>query len=168
MTILYLVRHGETEDNVNQILQGQCNGRLTDRGWEQARELRDSLASKHFDAMVTSDLARAIDTARVVNEPHQLEMDITPLLRERDWGDFTGRYIPDIQDETFPDNVEPVEKMFSRARNFITYIKVTYPGKKVLAVGHGLFNRCIQAEFYNKEISDIPRMSNAEVRILEL
>jgi probable phosphoglycerate mutase len=59
--------------------------------------------------MVTSDLARAIDTARVVNEPHQLDMDITPLLRERDWGDFTGRYIPDIQDETFPDNVEPVE-----------------------------------------------------------
>jgi broad specificity phosphatase PhoE len=168
MTTLYLARHGETEDNVNQILQGQCQGKLTTKGWEQARQLRDELAHTHIDAIVTSDLERAVDTARVINEKHKLKMDVTTLLRERDWGDFTGMYIPDIQDKEFPDNVEPVDKMFSRARNFITYITCTYPGKTVLAVGHGLFNRCIQAEFHNKKISDIPRMSNAEVRILTL
>ena len=58
--------------------------------------------------------------------------------------------------------------MFARAMNFITYVKVTYRDKDVLAIGHGLFNRCIQAIYHKKTIRDIPRMVNAEVRILEL
>lgn len=168
MTTLYLVRHGETEDNVNQILQGQTDGQLTARGVAQAQELRDKLKDDHFDVLISSDLKRAVDTATILNEPHHLKMETSILLRERDWGDFTGRFIPDIQEETFPENVEQVDKMFARAKNFLTYIKVTYPDKQVLAVGHGLFNRCIQAVYHKKTIREIPRMVNAEVRILEL
>lgn len=168
MTILYLVRHGETEDNVNQILQGQTDGKLTQKGIHQACELRDKLAIDHFDVILSSDLQRAVDTAEILNETRQLHIEKVELLRERDWGDFTGRFIPDIQNETFPDNVEPVDKMFSRAKNFLTHVKVTYPDKTVLAVGHGLFNRCIQAVYHKKTIREIPRMVNAEVRILEL
>jgi probable phosphoglycerate mutase len=168
MTTLYLVRHGETEDNVNQILQGQTDGKLTIKGIGQARELRDKLANNHFDAIISSDLKRAVDTAEILNEPHHLNLEQTLLLRERDWGDFTGRFIPDIQEEKFPENVETVDAMFARAMNFITYVKVTYRDKDVLAIGHGLFNRCIQAIYHKKTIRDIPRMVNAEVRILEL
>ena len=43
-----------------------------------------------------------------------------------------------------------------------------YPGKTVLAVGHGITNKAIQAVYFKKEMKDIPRMTNAEVRILEL
>ncbi len=168
MTTLLLVRHGETEDNVNQILQGQTDGKLTTKGIEQAKELRDKLANYHFDAILSSDLQRAVDTAKILNEPHHLNLEQTKLLRERNWGDFTGRFIPDIQEEKFPDNVEPIDEMFSRATNFLTFIKTTYPDQKILAVGHGLFNRCIQAVYHKKTIRDIPRMVNAEVRILEL
>ena len=92
----------------------------------------------------------------------------TPLLRERDWGDFTGRYIPDLKNETWPDNVESLENLLSRAGEFITYVRQTFPGKKVLAVGHGIINKAIQAVLYNKTMSEILKMSNAEVRELVL
>jgi|WetSurMetagenome_2_1015567.scaffolds.fasta_scaffold448466_2 broad specificity phosphatase PhoE len=168
MTTLYLVRHGETEDNVSQILQGQTNGELTQKGIEQAKELCNKLRNDHFDVLLSSDLKRAVDTATILNEPHHLKLEQTILLRERDWGDFTGRFIPDIQNETFPKNVEQIDKMFARARNFLTYINVEYKNKNILAVGHGLFNRCIQAVYYKKTIREISQMVNAEVRILEL
>ena len=63
---------------------------------------------------------------------------------------------------------ETLEKMKSRARNFLTYLKVTYPDKKVLAVGHGIINKAIQSVYFNKPMSEIPKMGNAEVRILML
>ena len=94
MTTLYLVRHGETVDNVNQVMQGQTQGQLTENGIRQAQEVRDQLASEDFAAIIASDLKRSVDTARIIAEPHCLEVVQTVLLRERDWGGFTGRYIP--------------------------------------------------------------------------
>ena len=91
-----------------------------------------------------------------------------PLLRERDWGSFTGRYIPDLKGEVWPDDIETLENLLSRAREFIAYVRATYPGKKVLAVGHGIMNKAIQAVYYGKQMNEVQRMTNAEVRILEL
>ena len=51
---------------------------------------------------------------------------------------------------------------------FIAYVKKTFPGKKVLAVGHGIINKAVQAVYYGKTMSEIQRMMNAEVRVLEL
>ena len=118
--------------------------------------------------VVASDLKRAIDTAAIIAAPHGLEVVTTPLLRERDWGDFTGRYIPDLKNEPWPDNVESLENLLSRAGEFITYVRQTFPGKKVLAVGHGIINKAIQAVLYQKSMSEILKMSNAEVRELAL
>ena len=89
MTRLYLTRHGETYDNANKIMQGQTPGRLNDHGIEQAKEVAKKLAEKHFDAFVSSDLKRSIDTCRIIAEPHHADVRTTPLLRERDWGSFT-------------------------------------------------------------------------------
>ena len=111
---------------------------------------------------------RSIDTACIIAAPHQLEVQTTPLLRERDWGGFTGRYIPDLKGEVWPDDIETLENLLSRAGEFIAYIRDTYPGKKVVAVGHGIINKAIQAVYYSKPMSEVQRMSNAEVRILEL
>ena len=168
MTTLYLVRHGETIDNVNQIMQGQTQGELTDNGIRQAEEVRDNMASLDFAAIIASDLKRSVDTARIIAEPHHLEVVQIHLLRERDWGGFTGRYIPELKGEVWPDDIETLENLLSRAGEFIAYVKKTYPGKKVLAVGHGIMNKAIQAVYYGKQMSEVQRMTNAEVRILEL
>ena len=62
MTTLYLVRHGETVDNVNQIMQGQTQGQLTANGIFQAQEVRDKMASESFAAIIASDLQLASPT----------------------------------------------------------------------------------------------------------
>ncbi len=168
MTTLYLVRHGETVDNANQIMQGQTQGALNEHGIQQAREVSEQWKDKPLDVILASDLKRAIDTARIIAEPHQMEVLTTPLLRERDWGSFTGRYIPDLKGETWPDDIETLENLLSRAGEFIAYVRQTFPGKKVLAVGHGIINKAIQSYYYQKPMNEIQRMQNAEVRILEL
>lgn len=166
MTTLLLVRHGETVDNVNQIMQGQTQGQLTAQGLLQAHRLAESLRSEPIDVFVSSDLKRSVDTCRVVAEAHGKGVVTTPLLRERDWGSFTGRYIPSLKGETWPDDIESLEALKHRARRFMQYITDNYPGLTVLAVGHGIINKAIQAVYYDKPMNEIPRMENAEVRRL--
>lgn len=166
-TILYLTRHGETVDNARQLMQGQTQGQLNDVGVGQAKQLRERLADTHFDAYVASDLKRAIDTARILAGPEQ-PIDTTPLLRERDWGSFTGRYIPDLKGEVWPDDIETLDDLLARAGRFLDYVRTRYEGRIVLAVGHGIVNKAIQAVYYGKQMRDVERMTNCEVRILEL
>lgn len=91
-----------------------------------------------------------------------------PLLRERDWGSFTGRYIPDLKDEVWPDDIETLEQMKARARRFLDYVREHYQGKTVLAVGHGIINKAIQSVYTGKPMNEIQKMANCEVRVLEL
>jgi probable phosphoglycerate mutase len=149
-------------------MQGQTQGELNANGIQQAHEFSEQWKEKEIDIILASDLKRAIDTARIIAEPHRLDVLTTPLLRERDWGSFTGRFIPDLKGEVWPDDIETQENLLSRAGEFIAYVKQTFPGKKVLAVGHGIINKAIQSYYYNKPMSDIQRMQNTEVRILEL
>lgn len=168
MTKLYLVRHGETVDNANHIMQGQTQGRLTQKGVEQAREAAALMAGVHIDAFVASDLKRAVDTCAIIAEPHDGTVITTPLLRERDWGGFTGRYIPDLKNAVWPDDIETVEQLKDRARRFLEFVAARFEGKTVLAVGHGIINKAIQSVYYSKDMKDITPMTNAEVRILQL
>ncbi len=168
MTTLYLARHGETVDNVNNIMQGQTPGKLNENGIAQAHELAAAMEGTHFDAFMASDLKRAVDTCRIVAAPHGMDVDTTPLLRERDWGSFTGRPIPNLATEEWPDDIETIGEMKERARQFLRLVSKKYPGKVVFAVGHGIINKAVQAVFYGKDIKEIKRMENAEVRVLEL
>ena len=97
-----------------------------------------------------------------------MEVVQTPLLRERDWGGFTGRFIPDLKEEVWPDDIETLDALQARARQFLGFIRQQYPDKTVLAVGHGIINKAIQAVFYKKTMREVPRMANAEIRILDL
>ena len=168
MTRLLLVRHGETVDNVNQIMQGQTQGELTQKGVLQAEELAQQMRDEFIDVFVSSDLKRSIDTCRIIAQSHGLPVVQTPLLRERDWGGFTGRFIPDLKDETWPDDIESITDLRARAQAFLDFISEQYPGKTVLAVGHGIINKAIQAVHLGKEMREIPRMTNAEVREVKL
>jgi probable phosphoglycerate mutase len=165
-TTIFLVRHGETVDNVRQIMQGQTQGTLTEQGRRQAREVAVRLAAEYFDAIVSSDLQRAVQTAEILAEPHGLPVVTTPLLRERDWGGFTGRYIPDLRGEVWPDDIESEEQLLLRARSFLLYITTTYPGQRVVAVGHGIVNKAVLAVYAGCSMREVQRMMNCEVRIL--
>jgi probable phosphoglycerate mutase len=167
-TTIFLVRHGETVDNARQIMQGQTQGELNQRGREQAEQVARRLASEPLDVIVASDLHRAIQTAEVIAEPHGLPVVTTPLLRERDWGSFTGRFIPNLRNEVWPDDIESEEALLERARSFLINMTATYPGKRVVAVGHGIINKAVLAVYAQCTIREVQRMMNAEVRILTM
>ena len=63
---LYIMRHGETEDNTKRILQGQKNNPLNNQGKKQALEAREQLKDIVFDKIYVSPLIRAIETAELV------------------------------------------------------------------------------------------------------
>lgn len=149
-------------------MQGQTQGELNENGLQQAQRVSREWQNRHLDVVIASDLKRSIDTARIIAAPHHLDVVTTPLLRERDWGSFTGRYIPELKGEKWPEDIETLENLLSRAGEFIAYVRETFPGKKVLAVGHGIINKAIQAVYYRKSMNEIERMLNAEVRTLEL
>lgn len=168
MTKLYLVRHGETVANKAHILQGQTDGELNDTGRRQAGEVRKKLNGAEIDVYVASDLQRAVETCKIIAGMEHDNLVTTPLLRERDWGSFTGKYIPDLEGQTWPDDIESLEELKSRAQNFLTWLKVTYPDKAVLAVGHGIINKAIQSVYFRKPMNEIQKMDNADMRILLL
>lgn len=169
-TTLYLVRHGETVDNAAHIMQGQTPGELNDKGIAQAEEVAARMADHPIDVFVSSDLKRSIQTCEIIARPHHAEVITTPLLRERDWGSFTGKFIPSLPHDPkdWPDDIESIESMKSRAQNFITWLRVTYPGKTILAVGHGIINKALQSVYFRRPMNEIEKMGNAEVRILIL
>ena len=90
MLTMYLARHGETEENRAQILQGQTGGHLTELGISQAHKLGEKLADEVFDAVISSPLKRAVDTTNIVlGYGHENEIELCDLLKERDWGEYT-------------------------------------------------------------------------------
>ena len=93
-------------------------------------------------------------------------MRTTKLLRERDWGSFTGRFIPDLRGETWPDDIESEEALLQRALTLLLYITTTYPDMRVVAVGHGIINKAILAVYAQCPMREVQRMMNAEVRVL--
>ena len=168
MVRLYLMRHGETVDNVNRILQGQTDGRLNDNGLRMAEEASRRMAGEAIDVFFSSDLGRCVDTCRIMARPHGKPIVQTPLLRERDWGSFTGLYIPDLKGREWPDDIETTEQMRMRAETFLHWIQAEYQGKTLLVVGHGIINLVILSILSGKPMRDIQKMANAEIRLLTI
>ena len=80
-----------------------------------------------------------------------------------------SKMISNLNDPTlWPDDIESLDAMKMRAKEFLVWIRKTYPGQRVLAVGHGIINKAIQSVFFDKPMKEIPPMTNAEIRILDL
>lgn len=171
MVTLYLARHGQTEENLARIFQGHLPGRLTKEGIAQAQRLHDDLADIPLDALVTSDLQRCIDTGRLVAGDRGLPWEQTPLLREIDWGQWTGLKIETVDLSQFPADVETEAMLYERAGRFIEYLQQQYDGQRVLAIGHGIINRAIQARLQGvplERLRTVQKMNNAEYRCFTL
>ena len=170
MTNLFLLRHGETEENAKHILQGHMPGTLTQNGIEQAIEAVEQLRSTAFDVCVSSDLKRCVDTTNIVLEHLGQDVPViyTKLLRERDWGSITGVVVEKGAWIDMPDDVESMPAFRARAKSFLEYVSSTYPNANVLVVSHGLFLRILQAVFHDVDHKEITPMTNAEVRVIKI
>jgi broad specificity phosphatase PhoE len=92
-----LVRHGATEWNADKRAQGQADIALSKKGREQARETARRLAGLPVDAVYSSDLSRAVETAEAIAEGHGLDVAVDPAFREIDQGEWTGLPVAEIQ-----------------------------------------------------------------------
>lgn len=155
-TIFYILRHGESEGNIQKILQGQMDFPLSKTGEKQARERAKELRKVKFDAAFSSDLIRARRTAEIIALEHKLAVQTTRALRERTFGIYEGMshldFTKDIQElfdrwymladaewmkHRLDDTCETGEEMVSRFTVFLREIAVGYPGKIILSVCHG-------------------------------
>jgi broad specificity phosphatase PhoE len=94
---LILLRHGQTDYNVDGRMQGHIDSHLTDAGHEQAAEAAPVLASLAPDRLVSSDLRRAVDTAEVVGAACGLPVKLDPRLRETHLGLWQGHTVAEIE-----------------------------------------------------------------------
>lgn len=162
-TSLILSRHGETEENIRHIMQGQMPGHLSELGKQQAEQLADLLEKEDIDVIVCSDLARSYDTAMAVARRKGLEPVATPLLREMDWGIYTGKVANEMDFKNLPESVESIEALYKRAGDFLQFLQTNFAGKCILAIGHGGFNRAIIVRIEKRQPEDIlslPIMKN--------
>ncbi len=98
--MILLARHGETDDNAPpQRVQGSIDTPLNDRGREQARALAGEVRAAGLRAIVTSQLARARETAAIVGAAVGVEPTVDPRLAESFRGAWEGRLLDDIERE---------------------------------------------------------------------
>jgi broad specificity phosphatase PhoE len=152
MTEIWLVRHGETDWNRMHRFMGQQDIPLNAEGLRQAADLADTLRGQHFDALFSSDLLRARQTAEVLAVALHLPRWLDTRLREVNLGDWQGVTHADIQ-ARFPEqwaeryadplNFRPpggetIGEMVARAFPAVDEIAATYPHSRVLLVSHGI------------------------------
>lgn len=154
--ILYLVRHGESQANLERRLAGQFDSPLTPKGMQQAQEVARSLKNVHFDFAFSSDLIRAKETTEIIAAKHNLTVQTNHLLRERQFGHFQNKTYEQVKseyDKAF-DNISHVSKLerfkfkpfedvesdhelVSRYITILRQIAIGHPGKTGLIGTHG-------------------------------
>jgi broad specificity phosphatase PhoE len=90
-TRIYVVRHGESVFNRDEIVSGHVDPELTDAGRKQVEATKQKLANVRFDEAYSSDLQRAIETAEIIYGKAVPKPNRWPKLRERDFGDYDGQ-----------------------------------------------------------------------------
>jgi len=149
---LTMVRHGETDFNKARLIQGSnIDMPLNKTGKAQAKKAGEALKDKKFDIVISSDLKRAQETAKIIASAIGVPLGGTfPVFRERDLGKWTGKPIDELIAEipvlkkskiTFtretPPAGEPFDKFIKRAEEAHDFLLKNFAGKKVLLVAHG-------------------------------
>ena len=150
-TIFIVVRHGETRWNVEMRIQGQRDSELTENGLAQAEAIAGRLATEHVDALVASDLGRAMQTARPIAA--RLGLDVIPdaRFRERAFGAGEGMTYTEVDQvypgafarirEVDPDFVIPGgesrRQFHERVRDAFEDLARRHSGRTLVVVTHG-------------------------------
>ena len=95
--MIYLLRHGEIVGSEKKRYIGQTDVPLSSKGVRQAAWWKEELKHVEFATVYSSDLMRALDTARMVSDLHESEIVVTAQLREIDLGDWDGELVKDIK-----------------------------------------------------------------------
>ena len=149
MIKLYVVRHGKTDWNDLNIMQGLTDIPLNEEGRRQAKALAQQIDLANIDLCFSSPLKRARETADII-VGEKIEVVEDQLLVERNWGEYERKTIDfdlvcrqwsDFDDKT--GNVESVRECLNRAKVFLDKIKKEYPNKRILVVSHGGFIKAL-------------------------
>ena len=143
MTVLLLVRHGETDWNAEGRLQGHTDTPLNDYGRRQAASLAEQLAGDGIAAIYASDLSRARETAEIVGGRIGLPVSVEPDLREKNWGSWEG--LTPAERESIEYVGESTEEHRERTLRALRAIAERHPEERVLVVTHGGSVRRVQA-----------------------
>ena len=152
---LYIVRHGQTDWNINGIIQGQTDTQLNTTGVEQANLLRNKFNELDINLIMCSPLKRAKKTAEIINQDKNLRIIYRDELTERGLGEYEGKDCEIERDEIYnyykndkKMNIEPVVDMCNRVNKLLEDIKENYSNNKILLVTHSGTARAIEAYFY--------------------
>jgi broad specificity phosphatase PhoE len=186
MLKIYLARHGQNEDNANGILNGHRDLPLTEVGITQATEIANEIkdADLKFDAVLSSPLHRALQTAKIISDINSLTPPkIIDELIERDFGKMTGLKQSRIEElcapnilktDTItyflsPEGAETFPDLLKRAGSLLSKITEEYKDGSILLVTHGEFGKMIYARYYNldwESVLTLFHFGNSELLLL--
>jgi len=145
---LLLIRHGQTDWNIARRFQGHSDVPLNQTGLTQAKALAERLSSQHIDALYSSDLQRALETAKIVRKS---EWHSDPRLREINFGDWEGLTYKEIREKypaalaerendiykNAPPHGETLEQLCARVQSMLDELYAKHKDQVVLIVSHG-------------------------------
>lgn len=166
MATLLLARHGETDWNREGRWQGWADPPLNETGRRQAQELAEELHTTPFDAVYSSDLRRAHETAAILAAPHGVPVLVDADLREIDIGSWSGLTRAEIETR-FPDGRRPDgetrEQHAARVLAAVERIAGEQLGRRVLIVTHGGTLRALHGHISDEPYHPVPNCAVLEV-----
>ncbi len=164
-----VVRHGETYGNVNRIVESRTHGRLTSEGMDQAQAAAKLLRDEPIDAIYSSNLQRAFDTALIIAEYHQnAPLVQAQELRERNQGTYEGWHYQEVPYADYegehvhiaiPEG-ESWRDVERRAGIFLNKLFGVHPRATVLLVTHGGTTKAIRSLLGN-----MPLEKSIDIRV---
>lgn len=169
MTRLYLVRHGQTEWNIEGRMQGSKDSPLTDLGIYQAKQLGKSLEKVNIDIVYSSSSERTMNTAKIIVGKRKINILPTDELKEMNFGFWEGMTFEVIKEQyqelyqTFWNTPhllrdcpgESFEQLKNRLVGFVNKVIQQHEGKDILLVTHGVALKMIINTFKGLDIKDI-------------
>ena len=162
---LYILRHGQTDYNLQGKFQGQIDVPLNKNGRKQAVEAFEIFKSIDIDVIISSPLSRAIDTVQKISEYRNIDIIVDDRIIERSFGDLEGKYSVDNMDEY---NIENMSHLKQRVFSFLSDIIKEYKNKNVLVATHEGIAKVIELFFYGEEEGKSFRLENGTYKMYEV